>query len=80
MPNVDTPNKGEKTLVMKATIVVKEVVNMALAARRYTKESLDERSLNELDSEAFHASMNTNTSSAPIPRIINTERTWKMPI
>ena len=27
MPNVDTPNKGEKTLVTKATIVVNDVHN-----------------------------------------------------
>ena len=79
-PNEETPSKGEAALAKKAAAVVNDVTNMAPAATRKVSVKCSVKVLKLRASISFQVLKKTNTSSAPIPRIMKTDKTWKIPI
>ena len=73
--------KGLKQLAKNATLVVEEVTAIALTALLNEQASLfflSERMFESILSLCLHASINTNMSSAAIPRTMKITKVWRL--
>jgi hypothetical protein len=66
-------SSGELALARNASMVVSEVTSMDATDLRYVRSKRCARDGNSCKPAAFHASQNTNKSSAPIPATYHTD-------